>query len=58
MTDSRTDFNAAQAAIILLNDYRQRRQGFHVFDDYDQTMKQMREGASEKIEALALILFT
>jgi hypothetical protein len=52
MADSCTDFNAAQAAIILLNDYRQRRQEFRVYDDYDQTMKQMRDSASEKIEAL------
>jgi hypothetical protein len=52
MADSCTDFNATQAAIILLNDYRQRRQKFRVYDDYDQTMKQMRDSASENIEAL------
>ena len=52
MADSCTDFNAAQNAIILLNDYRKRRQEFRVYDDYDQTMKEMREGASAKIEAL------
>jgi hypothetical protein len=52
MADSCTDFNAAQDAIIVLNDYRQRRQEFRVYDDYDQTMKQMRESASAKIEAL------
>lgn len=52
MPDSCAEYNAAQAAIILLNDFRQRRRDFHVFDEYDQTMKQMRENASEKIEGL------
>jgi hypothetical protein len=52
MADSSTGFNASQAAIILLNDYRQRRHEFRVYDDYDQAMKQMRESASGKIEAL------
>jgi len=52
MEDSCTGFNAAQAAIIVLNDYRQRRQEFRAYDDYDQAMKQMRESSSGKIEAL------
>lgn len=52
MTESHTNYNATEAAIVLLNDYRQRRQEFHAFDDYDQAMKQMRKSASGKIEAL------
>ena len=52
MTDPHTDYNATEAAIILLNDFRERRQAFHAFDDYDRAMTQMRENASGKIASL------
>jgi hypothetical protein len=52
MSELHINNNATDAATILLNDYRQRRQAFHAFDDYDQMMKQMRESAFEKISTL------
>lgn len=52
MADNLLDYNATEAATILLKDYRERRQEFHVFDDYDQAMTQMREIAKAKIEKL------
>lgn len=52
MADNQTDYNAAEAATILLRDYRERRQAFHAFDDYDKAMSNMRHTASAKIDKL------
>lgn len=52
MAENHTKYDASQAAIILLKDYRERRQEFHAFDDYDAVMTHMRENAAEKIEKL------
>jgi len=52
MADNQPDYNAAEAATILLKDYRERRQPFHGLDDYDKAMTHMRNTASAKIEKL------
>lgn len=52
MTKLNGGYNAAEAAIVLLTDYRERQQDFHAFDDYDKAMQQMRESASKKVDAL------
>jgi|GEM_PF-1173971 len=52
MTDNQTDYNATEAVAILLRDYRERRQAFHAFDDYDKAMSDMRQTASTKIDRL------
>lgn len=46
------DYNAIEAATLLLNEYREGRKHFHVFDDYDLAMGEMRATASEKISSL------
>lgn len=52
MTEAHINYNATEAAIALLRDFRARRLLFHAFDQYDEAMKQMRTSASEKIETL------
>lgn len=52
MTDAHTNYDATEAAIILLKDFRKRRKKFHVFNDYDRVMNQMRTSASGKIATL------
>lgn len=52
MADNQPDYNAAEAATILLKDFRERRQAFHALDDYDKAMTRMRNTASVKIEKL------
>src|SRR6266581_4585076 len=52
MADSRLDYNATEAVTILLKDYRERRQEFHAFDDYDKAMAQMQDTGRAKIEKL------
>lgn len=52
MTDSHDNFNATEAASVLLRDFRERRLAFHAFDEYDNAMAQMRTSASGKIDEL------
>lgn len=52
MADNQPDYNVAEAATILLKEYRERRQAFQVFDDYDKAMSHMRNTALAKIEKL------
>ncbi len=49
MTESKKEFNATDAAIRLLNDYRRKQQRFDVFSEYDAAMEHMRETASASI---------
>jgi rRNA-processing protein FCF1 len=50
--DNQPEYNAAEAAKILLKDYRERRQAFHAFDNYDEVMMNMRKDVAAKIEKL------
>jgi hypothetical protein len=52
MADNQSNYNAAEAATILLKDYRGRRRAFRAFDDYDKAMAHMRNNASARIEKL------
>ena len=52
MADNQTGYNATEAATILLKDYRERRQAFHAFDDYDRAMSDMRHTTSARIHGL------
>ncbi|SDO86800.1 hypothetical protein SAMN04487957_1145 [Halomonas shengliensis] len=52
MGDSNVNFNAAENAILLLKDFRERRAAFQAFDEYDKAMSQMRTNATEKIDKL------
>ena len=45
-------YDAAESATLLLRAYRERRQGFHLFDDYDKTMARVRASASARIATL------
>jgi len=53
MPDNQIDYNATEAATILLKDYRERRHAFHVFDDYDSAMSNMRLNASARLHELS-----
>lgn len=52
MGENGSHYNATESATILLKAYRERRQGFHSFDDYDQRMAHMRSSATAKIAKL------
>ena len=45
-------YNATEAATILLNAYRERRESFHALNDYDKAMAHMRHSVGAKIATL------
>ena len=64
MTDKQSEYSASEAAILLLNDYREKRHGFRVFDNFDHAMSAMRKsvnhglaGTPEPLNSIAQRLF-
>lgn len=52
MSANEHQYNAAEAATILLKNYKERRQVFHAFNNYDKSMDTMRSSAGSKIAKL------
>lgn len=50
--NDKIDYTATEAALLLLNDYRQRQQQNASFNNYDKAMAGMRRNTGRKIDTL------